>query len=151
MLILVADDFYIAWKYIPFLLLGAVFSALAGFLGINYNVAKKTKKALFSTIVAAVVNIILNIILIPYYEVMGASIATLVSFIILLGIRMYETPQYKDIKFNYSLLTCCSAIFLFQSVIMYYITSIEFQVILQLPALMLSLYLFKKQILKSLN
>ena len=147
MLILVADDFYIAWKYVPFLLLGAVFSALAGFLGVNYNVAKKTKKALFSTIVAAVVNIILNIILIPNYGIMGASIATLISFFILLAIRVYETPQYKNIKFDFLMFSALLVIFLLQTTLMYIVEqSISFMV--QIALFIVSIYIsrntFKK-------
>ncbi|MFA0411090.1 lipopolysaccharide biosynthesis protein [Vibrio splendidus] len=121
MMMLVSIDFYEAWKYTPFLLLGSVFSALAGFLGINYNVAKDTKKALFSTIVAAVINIILNIILIPYYSIMGASIATLISFSVLLAIRVYETPRYKDIKFNYGLFLLLITIFSIQSSLLFFV------------------------------
>ncbi|MGD6735125.1 lipopolysaccharide biosynthesis protein [Photobacterium leiognathi subsp. mandapamensis] len=131
MIVLVSIDFYDAWKYTPFLLLGSVFSALAGFLGINYNVAKDTKKALFSTILAAVINIILNLLLIPYYSIMGASIATLISFAVLLAIRMYETPQYKDIKFNYILLTSFTVLFVIQSVALFTIESNIYQIIFQ--------------------
>ena len=147
MIILVSDDYYSAWVYVPFLLLGSVFSAMAGFLGINYNVAKKTKKALFSTIVAALINISLNFILIPYYSIMGACIATVISFAVLLGIRVYETPQYKDIKFDYKLLTILLIIFSLQTIVMFIFTAYV-DAFIQLILFLFSMYSCRKIYIK---
>src|SRR5699024_9624918 len=36
-------DFYTAWESVPFLLLGSVFSALSGFIGVAYTASKQTK------------------------------------------------------------------------------------------------------------
>lgn len=143
MKILVSVEFFSAWRYIPFLLLGAVFSALAGFLGINYNVAKDTKRALFSTILAALVNICLNLILIPYYSIMGAAASTLVSFIILFGLRVYDTPRYKDIKFNFKIISLLTMSFTLQSSMLFLNISDVHLLIIQVFLFGISTYLCK--------
>lgn len=38
---LVADEFYSAWKYAPILVMGVVFSSFSGFIGTNYIAMKK--------------------------------------------------------------------------------------------------------------
>ena len=45
---------------------------------------------------ASIVNIILNIILIPYYGITGAAMATTISWIILGFIWIYQTKKYLD-------------------------------------------------------
>lgn len=146
--LMVSADFYSAWKYIPFLLIASIFSALGGFLGINYNVSKDTKRALFSTVFAAITNIVLNVILIPYYSIMGASIATLISFFVLFAIRIYETPRYKNIKFNYKLLFLLLAVFVIQTIILFFDISIILQTSIQSLLLICSILICKKHIIK---
>src|SRR5699024_7005717 len=38
-----AADFFNSWQPVPFLLLGSVFSALSGFIGVAYTASKQTK------------------------------------------------------------------------------------------------------------
>lgn len=56
---------------------------------------KKDKKILFSTITGAILNIVLNIILIPRYGITGAAIATLLSIISILIAQYIFTKELR--------------------------------------------------------
>ena len=77
--ILYSMEFYIAWKYVPFLLICALLESQVSFFGTFYLANKNTKKYLYSSIIGALSNVLLNIILIPKLGINGASIATLIS------------------------------------------------------------------------
>lgn len=96
--IYVSRNYYSAWKYIPFLTVGCVYLTLASFIATSYTVHKDSFGYLFSGILGAVFNIILNFMLIPYIEVYGAAIATCVSYISVFIFRLFHTKKY--IKYN---------------------------------------------------
>ena len=78
--ILVANDFYEAWKYAPFLMVSVLFTSLSNFLGGIFAASKQSSMLGKTTIIGAVINIILNIILINYMGTMGAAISTMISY-----------------------------------------------------------------------
>ena len=96
--VLVADNYFVAWEYAPFLLVAAAFSAIQSFLGVNYTIAKDSIGALRSTTIAAICNIVLNYFLIKSIGIQGATIATLSSFIIVTIYRYYDTRKYVKIE-----------------------------------------------------
>lgn len=114
----VSDEFFSAWHYVPLLLLGAVFSAIASFMGSLLGAAKKTKNLMISTLIASVVNVIVSYVLIKFVGLWGAVIGTLLSYIVVAVCRMFEVRKY--IVFNYgtkklialSIVTLCHAVLL---------------------------------------
>lgn len=98
--ILVADTYYEAWEYVPFLLLGVVFASFSGFLGTNYIASKKTTGVFKTSVVGAILNIVLNIILIPILGINGAAIGTMISFAVVWLLRIIDTKQFVEIKLN---------------------------------------------------
>ena len=97
-IILYAKDFYIAWKYVPFLLISSVMNCASGLLGPILSAQKNSKAMAISAFVGASVNIVLNIILVYVIGVQGATIATLVSSIIIYFIRKKAVDN--DMKIN---------------------------------------------------
>ena len=97
--IYVAEDYYVAWKYTPFLVIGCVYLTLATFMATTYTVHKDSFGYLFSGMFGAVLNVILNFILIPIIGVYGAALATCVSYIAVFGFRLIHTKKY--IRFNF--------------------------------------------------
>ncbi|MBQ7337666.1 MAG: polysaccharide biosynthesis C-terminal domain-containing protein [Clostridia bacterium] len=87
-------SFYAAWTYIPVLLAATVFSALANFFGSVYLVEKKPNMSLLTTAIGALINILFNLLLIPAMGAMGAAIATLLAYAVLLLIRMINARRY---------------------------------------------------------
>ena len=84
---LYANDFFIAWKYVPFLLIAGVLNSASGFLGPILLAVKDSKSMAKSAVYGAIANIFLNIILIYLIGIQGATIATAVSSYIIYAIR----------------------------------------------------------------
>lgn len=101
MKILVAPSYANAWMYTPFLVLGMMFSAFSSFLGTNYTVTKKTGGALKTTIIGAMVNVILNYILIKLCGINGAAFATMTSFLVMWIARAIDTRHFIKIQYQY--------------------------------------------------
>lgn len=91
--LLFAKDFFEAWKLSPILLLSSMFMILSGFLGTIYTSAKKTKMILYSTLIGATTNIVLNWILIHLIGAQGATIATLISQFLIWIIRTIDSTK----------------------------------------------------------
>lgn len=116
--ILVADSYYSAWKYIPFLLMATTFSCFVNFFGSVYMVEKKSVITLVTSAAGAVINIALNLILIPKFEAQGAAVATAVGCFTVFILRAVNTQRFIKIKFSGIKLTLNILILLAQSVIM---------------------------------
>lgn len=104
----VAPEYYSAWEYVPVLMVGHIFLTLSTFISTSYNVHKDSKGFLLSATVGAIINLILNSILIPLIGVQGAAIATTVSYIAVFIYRLFDTRKYVKIHldFKFFLLVC---------------------------------------------
>lgn len=76
-----------AYYYTPILIWALVISCAAQFTGGVMVARKKSKSNGFTNIMAALINIILNIFLIKEYGLYGASFSTLLAFLILFFLR----------------------------------------------------------------
>lgn len=98
--ILFSKDFFTAWEYSSVLLVSIVFSSLGGFLGSIFTAVKDTKIFAVSTVISAVINCILNAVLIPQMGTIGAAIATLIAFFFIWLIRLICTRKYIIWRMN---------------------------------------------------
>ena len=96
--ILFAESYFSAWVFIPILSAATVFTALDTFLGSAYFTVKKTGMSFWTALIGAVVNIAFNIILIPTYGAIGASIATLVSYFVVFLVRALTMHRFIPFK-----------------------------------------------------
>jgi len=86
-IIFLRGEFFDGYNLMPMLFVATVFSSITGFLG-SISIAKKeTKNLAKSTTIGAVVNILLNLLLISMLGTNGAAIATAISFLIITIIR----------------------------------------------------------------
>lgn len=81
--ILYSKDFFVAWKYVPLLLVGTVFNGLGLFDGCIFTAVKRTKDISFTTIISALINTFLNFMLIPSVGAYGAAFATMVGYFVI--------------------------------------------------------------------
>lgn len=95
--IYVQPEYYDAWKYTPYLLVGNFFLTMATFLSTFYTVNKDSKGFLFSGTMGAIINIFLNWLLIPLLGVHGAALATCISYVIVFLYRVKDTRKYMII------------------------------------------------------
>jgi len=99
--LLFSNEFYEAWRYIPILLLASIFNGVSGMLASAYTSAKKTGGLFVSTGIGALINIILNILLVDFLGGIGAAYATAFSCMCVLLIRLIHINRYIKIKANY--------------------------------------------------
>lgn len=98
----VGSDFKSAWIYSGFLYLGAAFSALCSFLGLGYQISKETQRSIATTIVAAIINIAINVLLIKQIRLQAASLSTFLAYLFLFFIRIRHTRKYFKLSINWT-------------------------------------------------
>ena len=96
-----SDEYLGAEKYTVILVIAMVFQCFCQFLSSIYSVRKKSKNSCLTALVAAAVNIILNLILIPKFGVYGAAIATAVSYFACFAVRIVDTRRFISFKVDY--------------------------------------------------
>lgn len=143
---LYADDFYTAWKYVPFLVISFFFGALSGHLGAIFAAVDRTDIYSKSTITGAVINTILNVFLVYYIGVMGAAIATLTSYFIVWVIRYYHMSKFIRIRINLRRDLLSYAALVLQAVIMVIVTKPLYMYLLQLLILSILTLMYAKDI-----
>ncbi len=115
---LFSNDFYAAWKFVPFLTVSAFYSTASGFLASSFRAAKKTKLLFVSVMLGAIINILLNIVLLNWLSTLGAAIATAVSFGIVWLMRIVLVQKVTPIRINVSI-TVLSQVLLFAAAAIY--------------------------------
>lgn len=102
--ILYKGDFYAAWQYAPFLLISTVFNTNSGMIGPMLAAKKDSKAMAVSAIVGTVVNVILNIVLVYFIGIQGATIATAISSFVIYEIRRKSVGDALEIPDYYRLI-----------------------------------------------
>lgn len=97
-MILFSREFYVAWKYVPLLLIASVLESQEAFFATFYLASGKTNKYFVSTGVGAVANIGFNVLLIPKYSATGASLATAISRLIVFIQRAVYAKKNMNIQ-----------------------------------------------------
>lgn len=92
--LLYANEFYAAWKYVPWLTIAILFGALSGYLGGFFAAVKDSKVFSYSSVVGAMTNLILNVILTMAIGTMGAAIATTICYVEIWAIRFWQAKKY---------------------------------------------------------
>ncbi len=91
---LLFDEAYAdAWVYIPVLTVATVFTALDTFLGSVYFAGRKTMWSMITALAGALLNVALNLLLIPINGAMGASIATFIAYFVVFILRLLTTRR----------------------------------------------------------
>jgi len=116
--LLLADSYYISWQYVPILVIATVFSSLSAFFGSVYFVEKKSMLSMVTAMSGAIINVILNFVMIPDHGAMGAAVATLISYLAVYAIRAFDTGNYIKFKLGHWRVIINTAVLIFQSVIM---------------------------------
>lgn len=97
----VLDIKYIAGYYqVPILIASVLFTTISQFLGGIFIGMKETKKNGFTTVISAIVNIVLNLMFIKKFGLYAASLSTLISFIVLCIIRFIIINKSYQLKID---------------------------------------------------
>lgn len=99
--LLINSSYSLAYNNIPIYLMASLLNVVVGLLGVVYIAIKKTFEIAKTTILAAMINILFNIILIKYIGLYAASISTFIGYLIAMIYRIIDTQKYLNIKYNY--------------------------------------------------
>ncbi len=105
--VIIRGDYGEAKPQMAILFGGMFFSAVSSFLGGIYVAHKHTKSVGMTTIVAAGINLLINICFVLKIGLYAASISTLVSYIILTLYRMVDIKKFQKIKYYYKKYLIC--------------------------------------------
>lgn len=113
----VGPGFYEAWKYVPLLLVSAVFAAVASYYGSMYSALKKSVNNMITTVLAAGINIAVNWLFIPFVGIWGAVIGTIVAYIAIAFSRLLDVKRFVNIEIRWSVFISTIIILLTQAIL----------------------------------
>ena len=96
--ILINKSFHTAMLYVPILLLSTYFSNISGFYGGIFSAYKDTKIMGTTTMLAAIINIVLNIVFIHWIGLFAAALATLIANLVAYIYRKKKVRKYVILK-----------------------------------------------------
>lgn len=140
--ILVNSKFNGAYYQIPILIIATFFNILTSFLGSIYIAKKLTNEIAKTSMISALINIIINISLIHFIGLYAASISTLVSYFIMFIYRLIDSKKYVKMQLNqkllFSLMLMCVI-----TIVAYYIKNIYLCVIVAVIITIYAIYINK--------
>ena len=97
--LLINEKFGAAYNQIPILMISSFFNVIVGLISVIYIAKKNTKSIAKTSIVSAIINIVVNLSLIKFVGLYAASISTLVSFLAM-SINRYLDVRKKYLKIS---------------------------------------------------
>ena len=141
--ILYAKDFYQAWRYVPFLLIASVLNCSSGLLGPILSAKKNSKAMMWSAIIGAGANVIMNIALVSIIGIQGATIATVMCSYIIYVVRKIAVG--KDIAIeHYETVLLTWLLLFFQAIIEIYVGKWWIEVFIMIVLLIINAPALKK-------
>ena len=110
-------DYREAWIAMPPLVLSSAFFSFGAFLLSIYSANKRTGMAFVTNLVCVVVNIVLNYVFILWMGMVGAAVATAVSYVVLWVIRIRDTRKILRLTYHTGRIIAASLLVIVQSVI----------------------------------
>lgn len=146
--LLIRGDYQKAYYQMPILFGGMLFSAVASFVGGIYVAHKKTTSVGITTIIAAVINFLVNISTVKYIGIYAGSISTLISFAFLAFYRMHDVKKFQPIKYKYGKILVCF-IFIACMCMLSYVNTIQGNIINFMVGILFA-YILNKKIIKAI-
>lgn len=97
---MVDGKFHEAYLYIPILVISAFFNVIVGNYSAIYVAKKKTKQVMNTSIMSAIVNIVLTVALVPFFGLYAAAAATAIAFLVMAVYRHYDSKKYVKITYE---------------------------------------------------
>ena len=98
---LISVKFSDSYQYIPILIIAAFLNAISGLYGAIFIAKKMTKHIAKTSIIAAIVNISINLVFISFIGIYAAAISTALAYLVMAiyrhhGVKKYVTITYKN-------------------------------------------------------
>ncbi|WP_022764581.1 lipopolysaccharide biosynthesis protein [Butyrivibrio sp. XPD2006] len=100
-ILLIRGSYEDAYYQMPILFLGVFFGCMSSFQGGIYIAHKRTVNVGVTTIIAAVINLLLDLLLVNSIGISAGSVSTLVSYLFLFVFRLFDIKRFQEINYSY--------------------------------------------------
>lgn len=104
--IVYTEDYFKGYYIAPILLIAMLIYMIAQFLGGIYNARLESYKNGITTVIGAVVNIMVHLLFVGHIGLFAAVISTLISYIVVLVARFLDIRKYVSLRLEKSSIIC---------------------------------------------
>lgn len=144
--ILVGEGYGGAYGLLPIAILATIFQVFAGLLVVIYIIHDNTKSIAATSVIAAIINVIVDFLLINFVGVYAAVISTVCSFAFLFIYRLFDVNRrYLKVKLDFKLLANLLITFVV-TISMFYVNNIYLNIVSVVMAVVLAIIFNKNNI-----
>ena len=140
------ESYKASYVYVGVLFLSTLFYSFSNFYGTGYISAMDTKKAFSSTGVGAIVNIVINLLLMKKIGIWAACISTLVGYVVVWCVRLKQTKKYFSIRVDWKMMCVLIVTIIVYCIVVNY-TSIALCLVLVTASCIVCFFINKRLIL----
>lgn len=126
--ILVDSKFAEAYLYVPIFIIGVLCNCIIGVYSAVYIAKKMTKQIATTSILSAIINIALNILLIKVIGLYAACLSTSIAYFVMMIYRHFDLKKYVHITYQRSMVVLTLIMFII-SFICYYVNNLYLNII----------------------
>lgn len=146
--ILVDESYNEAYLYIPILVLSIYYTNMSNFYGGIFTAYKDTKIMGSTTVWAAIINVVLNLIFIPKFGIYAASFSTLFANWLVYVYRRIRLRKYIKLNERFNIVFW---LLLIGTIVTYYINNMVINIVVFIIVLVYCIYTNKTFLLSILN
>lgn len=153
----IGKEFHDCIRYSPILIYSTVFSCFTTFMGSIYIATKRSKRSLATSLISGVVNVGLNLILIPRIGLYGPALSTVAAYFTVFVARTFDSRalipfriDWKKLVFSNILLVAMTVINVAASDFLKEIDASDLLIVLSLLALYAIVFVYNAKSLSSL-
>jgi O-antigen/teichoic acid export membrane protein len=115
----VNESFHDAYYYIPILVLAAFFNMIVGLYSAIYIAKRLTRQVMNTSLIAAGLNLVLTISLIPVFGLYAAAFATAIAFLTMAIFRHFDAKKYVVITYQKRVFVVLAALYILIAALYY--------------------------------
>lgn len=138
--ILINNNYVDAYYQIPIYMVAAFFNVIQGLYSVIYVALKKTKEIAKTTVISALINIIVNIALIGRIGLYAASISSLVAYAVNCIWRYFDLKKYMNVPLDKKLVMS-SIVLVVVVCVPYYMKNFVLQILALILTVIYCLYI----------
>lgn len=102
--ILINEQYSSGYYQVPILMIAVLFQVVCGLYSVIYLAVKKSAESAKTALYAAIINVVVDVVLIKMIGLYAASVSTLVAYATMAICRYFDTQKYVKMLFNKRLL-----------------------------------------------
>lgn len=145
--IMINEKFYEGYFQVPIMMIGSIFNVIVGLVSVVYVAKKNTKAIAKTSVISAIINIIVHLILIKFVGLYAATISTLIAYLVMSVYRLHDvSKKYFKVKIDKEIILKTVLILLI-IIPIYYCENIYMKVVSLLLTILYAWSLNRKSIL----